>query len=185
MQPLDHLRTGRAEAEQEPALGQLGQRARGLGDRDRAEDLAQEVFLRAFLALDQLSDPRRFAGWLSQITRNLAISWLRRDSRAQRLAPEVPLKQEIQELPDTQAKGARQQDRGAWPQPLEQEVTAAASAEPTRARAERHQGTVASVEPPEQQASAQQPERQVTAAVWAASAEPRGAVFPRACRART
>jgi RNA polymerase sigma-70 factor, ECF subfamily len=80
-----------------------------LGDRDRAEDLAQEVFLRAFLALDQLSDPRRFTGWLSQITRNLAISWLRRDSRAQRLAPEVPLKQEIQELPDTQAKGARQQ----------------------------------------------------------------------------
>ncbi len=36
VQAFDHLRAGRAEPEQEPAAGQLGQRARGLGHRDRA-----------------------------------------------------------------------------------------------------------------------------------------------------
>lgn len=80
-----------------------------LGDRERAEDLAQEVFLRAFLALDRLDDPNKFAAWSSQITRNLAISWLRRDSRIKRLALEVPLGEGHEDLPDTQSKGARHQ----------------------------------------------------------------------------
>jgi RNA polymerase sigma-70 factor (ECF subfamily) len=80
-----------------------------LGDRERAEDLAQEVFLRAFLALDQLGDPGRLAPWLARIARNLAISWLRRDSLTGRLVPLVPFDEQVLHVQDTQSTGARQQ----------------------------------------------------------------------------
>ncbi|MBN1476244.1 RNA polymerase sigma factor, partial [Candidatus Sumerlaeota bacterium] len=79
-----------------------------LGDRERAEDLVQEVFLRAYLGLDRLREPPQFAAWVGRITRNLAISWLRHDSRMRRLVPLVDT-EELPDLPDTHAKGARQQ----------------------------------------------------------------------------
>src|SRR5579871_2852439 len=53
-----------------------------LGSREAAEDLAQEVFLLAFKALPQLSDPARFPGWLCAITRRRA--W-RESDRARRM----------------------------------------------------------------------------------------------------
>jgi RNA polymerase sigma-70 factor (ECF subfamily) len=62
-----------------------------LGDRDRAEDLAQDVFLRAFLHLDHLSDPERFGPWVGQIARNLALDWLRVSRRRSELVPMVSL----------------------------------------------------------------------------------------------
>jgi RNA polymerase sigma-70 factor, ECF subfamily len=43
-----------------------------VGCRALAEDVAQEVFLKAFRALPQLSEPGRFSGWLRMIARNQA-----------------------------------------------------------------------------------------------------------------
>lgn len=58
-----------------------------LWDRDAAEDVAQEVFLRALLNLDHLKEPRHFVTWLVCITRNLAADWKRTEMRASRLIP--------------------------------------------------------------------------------------------------
>ena len=46
-----------------------------------AEDVAQEAFVRAFLALDSFDEERPFRPWLLQITRNLAKNRLRSLSR--------------------------------------------------------------------------------------------------------
>lgn len=43
-----------------------------------AEDLAQEVFLRAYLHLGELAEPAQFGPWVARVARNLAIDWLRR-----------------------------------------------------------------------------------------------------------
>lgn len=43
------------------------------GDDEAVEDLCQEAFLKAFLALPRLADPSRFGPWLHTITRNLAL----------------------------------------------------------------------------------------------------------------
>jgi RNA polymerase sigma-70 factor (ECF subfamily) len=45
-----------------------------LGDRDEAEDVAQETFLRAFRALDTFEDERPLRPWLLQIAKNLAAN---------------------------------------------------------------------------------------------------------------
>ena len=52
-----------------------------LGDAHEAEDVAQEAFVRAFLALDRFDRERPFKPWLLQITRNLAKNRLRSLSR--------------------------------------------------------------------------------------------------------
>lgn len=57
---------------------------------DAADDLAQEVFLVAYMHLGQLTDPDRFAGWLSQITHTRAVDWLRHNQRTSRLVAMVP-----------------------------------------------------------------------------------------------
>ncbi len=41
-----------------------------------AEDLTQEVFIKAYQNLTKLRDTSRFAGWLSQITKNVCVTWL-------------------------------------------------------------------------------------------------------------
>jgi DNA-directed RNA polymerase specialized sigma24 family protein len=46
-----------------------------------AEDVAQEAFVRAFLALDKFDETRPFRPWLLQITRNVAKNRLRSLSR--------------------------------------------------------------------------------------------------------
>jgi RNA polymerase sigma-70 factor (ECF subfamily) len=43
------------------------------GDDEAVEDLCQEAFLKAFLALPRLAEPARFGAWLHAITRNLAL----------------------------------------------------------------------------------------------------------------
>jgi RNA polymerase sigma factor (sigma-70 family) len=48
-----------------------------LDDRFEAEDVTQEAFLRAWLNLDLLSDPARFAPWLRRIVFGVSIDWLR------------------------------------------------------------------------------------------------------------
>lgn len=42
------------------------------GSREMAEDIAQDVFILAFKALPQLTDPARFAGWIYAIARRHA-----------------------------------------------------------------------------------------------------------------
>ncbi len=58
-----------------PLLSLLG---RWLGDRALAEDLAQEVFLKAFRALASYAPDRKFSSWLFKIAHNAAIDQLRR-----------------------------------------------------------------------------------------------------------
>jgi len=52
-----------------------------VGDRDQAEDLAQEVFLRVYRARDSYVPGAKFATWLFTIANNLASNALRRRSR--------------------------------------------------------------------------------------------------------
>jgi RNA polymerase sigma-70 factor (ECF subfamily) len=51
-----------------------------LGSESDAEDLAQEAFVRAFLAIEDCGDGARFRGWLRVIARRLAFNH-RRDAR--------------------------------------------------------------------------------------------------------
>ncbi|MBN2579028.1 MAG: sigma-70 family RNA polymerase sigma factor [Pirellulales bacterium] len=56
---------------------------RRLGNHAEAQELCQEVFIRALRKLDQLHDPRCFGGWLRQIADRMAIN------RAVRRTPRV------------------------------------------------------------------------------------------------
>ncbi|MEZ4383044.1 MAG: sigma-70 family RNA polymerase sigma factor [Nannocystaceae bacterium] len=51
-----------------------------LGSQSDAEDIAQEVFIRAFLAIGSCGDGRRFRGWLRVLARHRAFNH-RRDAR--------------------------------------------------------------------------------------------------------
>jgi RNA polymerase sigma-70 factor, ECF subfamily len=48
-----------------------------LRHREDAEDVAQEAVAKAFQSYSQLREPDRFAGWLAQISRRLAINYQR------------------------------------------------------------------------------------------------------------
>jgi RNA polymerase sigma-70 factor (ECF subfamily) len=63
-----------------------------------AQELAQEVFIHSMTKLDQLRDPRCFAGWLRQITVRMAINRLARRGPVHGVEPEV--------LENTAAHGA-------------------------------------------------------------------------------
>ena len=49
------------------------------GRREDAQDLSQDVFLKAYQNLSKLDDPAKFAGWLFRIAHNEAFSLLRRN----------------------------------------------------------------------------------------------------------
>ncbi|MEQ8819967.1 MAG: sigma-70 family RNA polymerase sigma factor [Sumerlaeia bacterium] len=66
-----------------------------LRDGDAADDLAQEVFLRATLNLGALRDGSRYGAWVIRMTRNLARDWQRRGNTRSRLLPLVPLDDEL------------------------------------------------------------------------------------------
>jgi RNA polymerase sigma factor (sigma-70 family) len=53
--------------------------ARLCRDPHEVDDIVQEAFLQAFVSLDRLRDPDRFAGWLGGIVRNVHRAMLRRD----------------------------------------------------------------------------------------------------------
>jgi RNA polymerase sigma factor (sigma-70 family) len=48
------------------------------GDAEEAKDLAQEAFLRAYLDLGQLRDPRAFPAWLRRVAERVCATWRRR-----------------------------------------------------------------------------------------------------------
>jgi bifunctional DNase/RNase len=64
-------------------------RAAGLShNRSDVDDIVQESFLQAFVALDRLRDPDRFAGWLAGIVLNVCRSLYRREQLT--LLPDWP-----------------------------------------------------------------------------------------------
>lgn len=56
-----------------------------LGNRDDADDVTQEVFIRVYDRLPQLRDPARLRPWLYRIATNLCLDQLRRRSRVRRI----------------------------------------------------------------------------------------------------
>ena len=48
-----------------------------VGDWAEAEDMTQEAFLCAYMNLDQLRDPAKFASWLKRISFGTCMDWLR------------------------------------------------------------------------------------------------------------
>lgn len=54
---------------------------RMLSDRHRAEDLAQEVFLQLYRALDSIESDTHLAFWLRKVAVNRAIDRMRQESR--------------------------------------------------------------------------------------------------------
>lgn len=62
---------------------------RMIGDRERAEDLVQEAFLRVYRHLDRFDRSRKFSTWIYTIASNLAKNELRNRSRS----PVVTLEQ--------------------------------------------------------------------------------------------
>ena len=57
---------------------------RTIGRFDRAEELAQETFIRAFRAAERFDETRRFSTWLYTIARNLVNNELRDKARRSR-----------------------------------------------------------------------------------------------------
>jgi RNA polymerase sigma-70 factor (ECF subfamily) len=55
---------------------------RMIGDRERAEDLVQEAFLRVYRHLDRFDPSRKFSTWIYTIASNLAKNELRNRSRS-------------------------------------------------------------------------------------------------------
>ena len=55
---------------------------RMIGDRERAEDLVQEAFLRVYRHLDRFDPARKFSTWPYTIASNLAKNELRNRSRS-------------------------------------------------------------------------------------------------------
>jgi RNA polymerase sigma-70 factor (ECF subfamily) len=52
-----------------------------LGDAEAAEDVAQEVFIEAYLSLTRLRDRSKFSAWLTGIAVHKATDWQRRHLR--------------------------------------------------------------------------------------------------------
>jgi RNA polymerase sigma-70 factor (ECF subfamily) len=61
---------------------------RMIGDRERAEDLVQEAFLRVYRHLDRFDRSRKFSTWIYTIASNLAKNELRNRSRSPLIALE-------------------------------------------------------------------------------------------------
>lgn len=53
-----------------------------LGDRGEAEDAAQEIFIKAYLALSKLDDVHAFSSWLMRIASNLCKDKLKQRTKA-------------------------------------------------------------------------------------------------------
>ncbi|MBI4552661.1 MAG: sigma-70 family RNA polymerase sigma factor [Candidatus Latescibacteria bacterium] len=67
-----------------------------VGDRDVAEDLTQEAFIKAYLSLDEFRGACRFYSWLYRIAMNVGRDWLRHQVVADRY-DQLPERQ----VPDT------------------------------------------------------------------------------------
>ena len=55
------------------------------GDRDKAFDVCQDSFIRAYESINQLKEPEKFANWLFKIARNNCISLHRSEDKFPKL----------------------------------------------------------------------------------------------------
>jgi len=69
------------------------------GDRDAAEDLAQETLIEAWRHQDRVYDWQGYSSWLSAIARNLSLRWVRQRGREQ-----ARLVMSIDSAPDRSAR---------------------------------------------------------------------------------
>jgi len=81
---------------------------RTVGDRQAAEDITQDAFIRAHERVSQLGPPWDFKSWVFRIASNLAIDYLRQGKRF--VDVEEPL--EMRGPPTTQRPSERQVQRG-------------------------------------------------------------------------
>src|SRR5579871_2039177 len=58
-----------------------------VGDKHRAEDIAQETFLIAWRSIRQVSDASGFRPWLLSIAKTATLDAVRRENRKKRSAP--------------------------------------------------------------------------------------------------
>ena len=58
-------------------------------DATEAEDAAQDTFVTCYNRLDTLRDPRKFAGWLASIARNICLNRLKAHARRREILTEV------------------------------------------------------------------------------------------------
>lgn len=65
------------------------------GNRQEAEDVAQEAFVKTYQALDHFDAQRPFAPWLYRIVTNTALNWIKRRR------PEAELDEELAPSPTT------------------------------------------------------------------------------------
>ena len=87
---------------------------RMVGDSDHAQDLTQEVFIKALQRGDQIRDPERAAHWLSRVATNTAIDFLRRHGRVNFTAMDdlaEPLSTHDEESPERYAIRTEQKTR--------------------------------------------------------------------------
>lgn len=80
-----------------------------LGNREAAEDLSQEVFLRSWLHLDSLKDQRSFPAWIVRIARNLALTWKRNGQRSSRLLPLIQIEDMPMDISDRERLSPREE----------------------------------------------------------------------------
>ncbi len=85
---------------------------RMIGDRERAEDLVQEAFLRVYRHLDRFDRSRRFSTWIYTIASNLAKNELRNRGRSPLVTFERQARPETGEAPplEIEARGTRPDD---------------------------------------------------------------------------
>ena len=65
------------------------------GDQAQALDLCQEAFISAYKNLGQLNDRKNFKGWLSVITRNACLSYLRQQAAFTKMIADYEIIQDV------------------------------------------------------------------------------------------
>jgi len=118
MSPQDSILVKQARSGDAVAFGRLAERyqplvyheiRRYLRHSDEVEDLAQDVFCKAFQQIGGLRQVQLFPAWLRRTAANAAVSWGRTRQRHQRLQDDVITSQfRVQESPD--ASYERQQN---------------------------------------------------------------------------
>jgi len=80
---------GRLVANHQQAVYNIAHRV--IGNRQEAEDVAQETFVKAHKALTRFDPQRPLAPWLYRIATNTALNWIKRHRRETLLSEEVQL----------------------------------------------------------------------------------------------
>jgi RNA polymerase sigma-70 factor, ECF subfamily len=89
-----------------PAVVRL---ARSIVGTDYAEDVAQDSLLLAFKGLPGIEEPRKFAAWLSAITRHRAVRFIK--SETAHLSKRVPLDEALLEKIEALTKPLAENER--------------------------------------------------------------------------